>query len=129
VVLDFDRVGEILDQMAEGFPPFFFEELEGGILLEREAMPDPEFPGEEMYFMGEFFDDELGRRVVLYYGSFAALAKAEGWTEEDWEDELWTTLAHELTHHVEGRAGLRDLDEKDALELAQFKAELEERED
>ena len=40
-------------------------------------MPDPEFPEGEMYFLGEFCDDCLGRYINLYYGSFAALAERE----------------------------------------------------
>ena len=42
--LTFDQVGELLDEMAEQFPPVFFEELNGGILLEEEAKEDPLFP-------------------------------------------------------------------------------------
>ena len=57
--------------------------------------------------MGEYCNDMMGKYINLYYGSFAALAGQEDWTEEDWEDELYTTLAHEFTHHIEGRAGER----------------------
>ncbi len=123
MILSFDRVGKLLDEMAEEFPPEFFEELSGGILLEAEKKEDPDCPGENLYLMGEFFDDLLGRRIVLYYGSFAALAKLEEWTEWDWAGELYTTLAHELTHHMEGRAGLRDLEVKDEEEMEAFRRE------
>ena len=47
----------------------------------------------------------MGRYINLYYGSFAALAEREEWTQEDWEDELWETFSHEFTHHMEGLAG------------------------
>ncbi len=41
-------------------------------------------------------------RIVLYYGSFAALARLqEGF---DWREEAWETLTHELRHHLEWRA-------------------------
>ena len=89
----------------------------------EEAMPDPEFPEGEMYFLGEFCDDCLGRYINLYYGSFAALAEQEDWTEDDWQRELRETLAHELTHHMESRAGTHALDDKDAEELAEFRRE------
>ena len=104
----------------------FFEELDGGIQLEEQALPDPEFPPGEMYIMGEYCHDMLGRYIVLYYGSFAALARLEDWTEEDWEDELYTTLAHEFTHHIEGRAGERGLEIKDEQFMEEFRAEREE---
>ena len=50
----------------------------------------------------------------------------DSWTEEDWEDELYTTLAHEFTHHIEGRAGERGLEIKDEQFMEEFRAEREE---
>ena len=123
MILSIDQVNDILDEMAEGFPAILFEELNGGVNLLEEAMPDPEFPEGEMYFLGEFCDDCLGRYINLYYGSFAALAEPEDWTEDDWRRELRETLAHELTHHMESRAGTHALDDKDAEELAEFRRE------
>ena len=122
-MLTFDEAGELLDEMAEEFPPVFYKDLNGGISLLPDAKPDPEFPPGEMYIMGEYCNDQMGRYILLYYGSFAALAKQEDWTDEDWEDELYTTLAHELTHHVEGLAGERGLEIKDELELEEFYAQ------
>lgn len=125
-MLTFDEAGELLDEMAEEFPPVFYKDLNGGISLLPDAKPDPEFPPGEMYIMGEYCNDQMGRYILLYYGSFAALAKQEDWTDEYWEDELYTTLAHELTHHVEGLAGERGLEIKDELELEEFYAQHEE---
>ena len=125
-MLTFDEAGELLDEMAEEFPPVFYKDLNGGISLLPDAKPDPEFPPGEMYIMGEYCNDQMGRYILLYYGSFAALAKQEDWTDEDWEDELYTTLAHELTHHMEGLAGERGLEIKDELELEEFYAQHEE---
>lgn len=98
----FDQVADLLDEMAETFPPVFFEQLNGGILLQEEAKPDPMFPEGEVYFMGEYVQDSyLGRYINLYYGSFLASARNESWSEETWRKELYTTLAHEFTHHVD----------------------------
>ena len=77
-----------------------------------------------MYILGEYCDDQMGRYILLYYGSFAALAEKEHWTEEDWEEELSTTLAHEFTHHIEGLAGERGLDLKDEAFLEAWREEL-----
>lgn len=112
-MLSFDEVGLLLDEMAEEFPSEFFEELNGGVALLPESKADPEFPPGEMYILGEYCNDMMGRHINLYYGSFAALAKLENWTEEDWEDELWDTFSHEFTHHIEGLAGERGLEIKD----------------
>lgn len=127
-MLTFDEVGDALDDIAEQFPKALFRGLNGGVNLLEDAVEDADFPGGEMYIMGEFCDDCLRKYINLYYGSFAALAKKEDWTEEDWADELWTTLSHELTHHMEGLSGLHGLDDRDAEELAKFREEYRRRE-
>lgn len=123
MLLSFDRVGELLDEMAERFPAAFFQELNGGILLLPEARPDPNTPDGELYIMGEYCNDQMGKYIHLYYGSFVALAELWNWGEAEWLEELRTTLTHELTHHVEGRAGVHGLDDKDAQFLEEFWAE------
>ena len=75
--------------------------------------------------MGEYCNDQMGRYINLYYGSFAALAERENWSEEDWDAELYETLAHEFTHHVEGLAGERGLEIQDEVFLEQFREERE----
>lgn len=122
-MLSFDETGELLDKLAEEFPQVLFRGLNGGVNLLPDAVEDPEFPPGELYIMGEFCDDCLGKYINLYYGSFAALAEKEDWTREDWEDELWTTLSHELTHHMEGLSGLHGLDDRDERELEEFREE------
>ena len=126
MILTFDQVGELLDEMAEEFPQEFYQDLNGGVCLLPEAKPDPDFPEGEMYILGEYCNDMMGRYINLYYGSFAALAEQEGWTEEDWEDELWETFAHEFTHHMEGLAGERGLEVKDEAFLEEYRAQREE---
>ena len=123
MVPSYETMGDWLEEISQKFPDAFFEELDGGIQLEEQALPDPEFPPGEMYIMGEYCHDMLGRYIVLYYGSFAALAEREDWGQETWEDELYTTLSHELTHHMEGRGGLHALDDRDAEELEEYRRE------
>ena len=65
----------------------------------------------EIYTLGECIplpaaeggaSEGIQSRIVLYYGSFAALARLqEGF---DWREEAWETLTHELRHHLEWRA-------------------------
>ena len=124
MILTIDQVNDLLDDMAEEFPEVLFRDLNGGVNLLEEAKPDPEFPPGEMYILGEYCNDMLGLYVNLYYGSFAALAEKEEWDQDTWEDELWTTLSHELTHHMENLSGLHALDDRDAEELAQWREEL-----
>ena len=112
-----------LDALAETFPEALFQGLNGGVNLLEESLPDGEFPEGEMYILGEYCDDLLGRYINLYYGSFAALAEKEGWDRAVWEEELKATLSHELTHHMEARGGLHALDDRDGTELAAWRAE------
>ncbi len=111
MVPSYETMGDWLEEISQDFPEAFFQDLDGGIQLEEEALPDPEFPPGEMYIMGEYCHDLLGRYIVLYYGSFAALLAGED--EETWKDEIFATVAHEFTHHMEETAGLHALDDKD----------------
>ena len=53
------------------------------------------------------------------YGSFVAVHGHRG--RAAWERELFKTLAHEFTHHLEHRGGLHALDDKDAEFMARMK--------
>ena len=117
MVPTYEEMGDRMERVAQEFPAAFFAELNGGILLEEDAMPDPEFPEGDMYVMGEYINDLLGRQIQLYYGSFAALLGEEN--EEVWKNEIFDTMAHEFTHHMEDTAGLHDLDDADAEFLRQ----------
>ena len=121
----YDQMGDWLEEIAEQFPEAFFEDLDGGIQLEEQALPDPDFPPGEMYIMGEYVHDFLGRYILLYYGSFAALLEEEAAV---WKDEIFATVAHEFTHHLEETAGLHALDDKDMEFLRQALAEYREEE-
>lgn len=123
MVLSFEQAGDLLDELAESFPEALFDGLNGGVNLQEDAVPDQEFPKGQVYILGEYCNDLLGRYINLYYGSFAAMAENEDWTEEDWEQELRQTLSHELTHHMEGRSGLHALDDKDEAEMAAWQEE------
>lgn len=120
----YDQMGDWLEEIAARFPEAFFEDLDGGIQLEEEALSDPDFPPGEMYIMGEYIHDLLGRYILLYYGSFAALLSDED--EEVWKDEIFATVAHEFTHHLEETAGLHALDDKDLAFLREALAEYQE---
>ena len=79
MILSFDEAGALLDEMAEEFPPEFYDELNGGIALLPEAKEDPEGEHGELYIMGEYCNDMMGKYINLYYGSFAALAGPAGY--------------------------------------------------
>ena len=61
MVPTYEQMGDWLEEIAGQFPGAFFEDLDGGIQLEEEALPDPDFPPGEMYIKGEYVHDMLGR--------------------------------------------------------------------
>jgi hypothetical protein len=86
-----------------------------GIEVSRKTLPHP--TRAEVYTLGECVPigteaeggvEGLQSRVVLYYGSFVALARLA--EDFDWRTETWETLTHELRHHLEWRARVPDLE-------------------
>lgn len=84
------------------------------VTVSPRTLPHPTRPG--IYTLGECIPmptedsgpDGIQSRVVLYHGSFAALAHLDPGFE--WARESWETLTHELRHHVEWRAHAPDLE-------------------
>lgn len=118
-----DEVQDILEEMAEGLPEWVYNDLNGGILLLPDKRVSPEAVDNDLYTLGEYvYDDIMGRYVVIYYGSFAALFAEE--SDEVWIEELRETLRHELTHHFEDLAGERGLELEDEEELRRYFEEM-----
>jgi hypothetical protein len=67
---------------------------------------------------GEPGPDAVQSRIVLYHGSFQALAADR--RDFDWRSEAWETLTHELRHHLEWRARVADLEALDAATEQNF---------
>ena len=59
-------------------------------------------------------------RIVLYYGSFRRVFRHLD--EDELRTEMRRVLRHEFRHHVEGRAGVRDLEEWDADQIRAYRA-------
>ncbi len=96
------------------------EFLEGvtGLEVSRKTLPHP--ARGDVYTMGECvpLPSEGGEvagsvqsQVILYYGSFAALARDDA--DFDWREQAWETITHELRHHLEWRAQAPDLERFD----------------
>lgn len=123
--MDLERFAELADRLAERLPPQLLAGLNGGIVVRAETRRNADDPP-GIYILGEYITDPyLGAFVALYYGSFRALFS--GRPEAEWEAELWSTIKHELRHHLEGLAGLRDLDIEDAQDLTEMHRDHRER--
>ena len=120
MVPSYETMGDWLEEISQKFPDAFFEELDGGIQLEEQALPDPEFPGGDVHY-GGVLPRHAGavHRIVL---RLLRRPPADE-DEETWKDEIFATVAHEFTHHMEETAGLHALDDKDAEFLRQAREE------
>jgi len=92
--------------------------FQGGVVeieVSPKTVPDP--VRAEIYTLGECIPLEwsgsgadLQSRIVLYHGSFQALARLGDF---DWREEAWETLTHELRHHLEWQANVANLEAYD----------------
>lgn len=98
---------EQLAQQAWTDIPQNFKAGVDGLVIEQAAHTHPEH--NDFYTLGECVTeaypsdfggpDTIRSAVVLYYGSFRAVAQED--EEFDWEHEIRETLQHELQHHLE----------------------------
>jgi hypothetical protein len=103
-------------RMCAEVPATYFDGVTEVVVSPR-AVPHPVRDG--IFTLGECIplplegegSDTIQSRVVLYHGSFRALAEYD--TSFDWSAEAWETLTHELRHHVEWRARHGELEALD----------------
>ncbi len=102
-----DDFRALVERLLQRVPPAY---LDGVVAVEVSPKTVPHPVRAEVYTLGECIPLEwsgngadLQSRVVLYHGSFAALAHL-GEGDFDWREEAWETLSHELRHHLEWRA-------------------------
>lgn len=111
-----DDFRALIASLEREIPP----EFQGGVVaLEVSPKTVPHPTRADIYTLGECIPLEwsgsgadLQSRVVLYHGSFQALARlSDG--DFDWRGEAWETLTHELRHHLEWRANAAALEAYD----------------
>lgn len=113
----FEDFRGLIARLQSEVPPEYLHGI-AGVEVSPKAVPHPVRP--EIYTLGECIPLEwsgtgtdLQSRVVLYHGSFAALARQSPPGEFDWRGEAWETLTHELRHHLEWRANQSALEAYD----------------
>ena len=113
-----EEVNEMLDDIAAELPEGVFRELNGGVSLLAETKKSKKDPEGNLYTLGEYRRDQMGRYIVLYYGSLcAAYGKT---TYKNMRKHLRNVLTHELTHHLESLAGESDLEIEDEMDLLDY---------
>lgn len=103
----------LVRRLARDIPQDYLDGV-GAIDVSPRTVPHPVSP--EVFTLGECIPvhgegDTITSRIVLYHGSFRALAQRRA--EFDWREEAWETLTHELRHHLEWRADADALEEYD----------------
>lgn len=104
----------LVTRLQQEIPP----EFQGGVVdvvVSPKTVPHP--ARSDVYTLGECIPLEwsgsgtdLKSQVMLYHGSFQALARLGDF---DWRAEAWETLTHELRHHLEWQANLAGLEAYD----------------
>lgn len=120
ILLSYDEAAEYLNEVAETIPPAVFTHLNGGISLVNHTLPSPHSNDGSLYILGQYHFDPngLGRYISIYYGSFVRLYGHAGIASQ--KEALRKVLFHELTHHLEHMAGVRDLEEVDKIQIQQY---------
>lgn len=109
----------MLDEIAEGLPIEFYNELNGGILLIPESKLSPYAQNNDLWIMGEYIrSSSMGRMIKIYYGSFELMYPHL--SDGEFREKLRATLLHEFTHHLESLAGERGLEVEDEKQLADY---------
>ena len=123
----FDDFRVMVEHLARDVPPEF---RDGIVAIEVSPKTVPHPVRSDVYTLGECIPLEwsgsggpggsadLQSRIVLYHGSFTALARLGDF---DWREEAWETLAHELRHHLEWRANTGALEAYDWAAEENFK--------
>ncbi|HEU4698479.1 MAG TPA: metallopeptidase family protein [Gemmatimonadales bacterium] len=116
---DFER---LVRRLTDQVPPDF---LDGVVEIAVSPRVVPHPVRGDIWTLGEcipLHDTEgeggIVSRVVLYHGSFRALAADD--PDFDWREEAWETLTHELRHHLEWRARAPELERLDDAAEANY---------
>jgi len=112
------EMNEILDEIASELPEEIFKDLNGGVGLLDETKKSTKDPNGNLFTLGEYHRDQMGRYIVLYYGSLCAVYGNS--SRERYRKHLKDVLTHELTHHWESLAGERDLEIKDEIDMDKY---------
>ena len=113
-----DEINGMLDEIAAELPEEIFRELNGGVSLVPDTKRSENDPKGGLYRLGEYRHDQMGRYVVLFYGSIIEVHGNA--TPGAMRESLRKLLAHELTHHLESLAGERDLEIEDKLQMERY---------
>ena len=118
--MTYEQCGALLDDIADELPVELYRELNGGIILRDEARLHPYAQNNDLYILGVYVRDNLGKSIKIYYGSIIRVFP--GKTLEQYREILRKTLVHEVRHHNEFLAGADDLVYYDDEQISKYLA-------
>lgn len=117
-MISFEECALMLDEIADSMPYELYRELNGGLSLLPQTKIHPKALNNDLFILGEYKRNSLGRYIVFYYGSinrvYGKLSK------EEYYKRLKKILAHEVRHHNEFLAGVDDLVLYDNQQISEY---------
>ena len=115
----FEEMGEMLEEIANSMPQDIFVHLNGGINFLPDTKQHPDGDSGDLYIMGEYCHNSLGRYINIFYGS---IMRVYYYLPPDkLKEKITGILKHEFTHHLESLAGEKDLIIKDLIDMQKYK--------
>jgi len=111
--VDLRAFERLIRRLAADIPEDYLDGV-AAIDVSPRTVPHPVSP--DVFTLGECIPvhgegDTIASRIVLYHGSFRAVALLR--PDLDWRNEAWETLTHEIRHHLEWRANADALEDYD----------------
>lgn len=122
-MIDKDEFNFMLSDLIDELPQAFFRELHGGIIVSDES-PQSEYSlNDDLYILGQYRVNALGRQVVIFRGSFERCMSHL--SEEGLKEKMREVLRHEFRHHMEFLSGIhnsKSLEAEDRREIERYLA-------
>lgn len=117
-MLTFEECGEMLDDIVDEMPRELFRELNGGVILLPQSKLHPCAVNNDLYILGEYRRDNLGKYIAVFYGSVATVYG--NLPKEEIRNHLTKIMHHEVRHHNEYLAGCDDLGLYDKQQIQDY---------
>lgn len=116
---EIDKIHDMLNEIVDSIDEKLFEKLNGGVVLEEKVKFHEESIGDDLLILGEYQRYGTMNRIVIYYGSL--MRGYSHYTDVQMYERLTQLINHELRHHVEYKAKLRDLIDEDEEYLENYR--------
>jgi len=115
-----DDVHEILDEIYENIPQELLKDLNGGVILLDEIKYHEESRNNDLLVLGNYVRFGVRRQINIFFRSFKrAFPKL---SHEKLREKLDDLLMHELRHHTEYKARIKDLILEDEDNIEKYKS-------